>query len=99
MINIFRDNKGKLMGVYEELLTNQILLIEKDVKSYITSRLFEELKKEDTSGLFTYNIIKIGELTSPDLFGKSYYIMFEFVPNKELVEEFRYLSERLEVGL
>lgn len=99
MINIFRDNKGKLMGVYSEYLSHALLMVEKDLPSYIYKNWIEELAKEDTSGLFTYKIIESSKEVSRDLFGVNYAIIFEFVPNKELIEEFRVLNERMEIGL
>jgi len=98
MINIVKKD-GKLIGIYQEFFSDEILVIEKDLKNYIYNRLIEELKIEDTSGLFTYEIIESAQEVSKDLFGVSYAIVFEFVPNKELVAELNLVAERLEVGL
>ena len=98
MINIVKKD-GKLIGIYQEFFSDELLMVEKDLKNYIYNRLIEELKIEDTSGLFTYEIIESAKEVSKDLFGVSYAIIFEFVPNKELVAELNLVAERLEVGL
>ena len=98
MINIVKQN-GKLLGIYQEFFSEDILMAEKDFNTYLYNRLMKELEVEDTSGLFTYKIIEQAKEVSKDLFGISYAIIFEFVPNKDLVEELKVLAERLEVGL
>jgi hypothetical protein len=96
MINVYKQN-GKLIGVYQILLNKELLQTLTDVKSYVTETLIKELKQEDNSELFTYNILTVNDCE--DLFGCKYEVIFEFIPNKEFIEEIKVMTERLGVGL
>jgi hypothetical protein len=98
MINIVKKD-GKLIGIYEIVLSNEELMMQKDIKKYIVDSLMNELNKEDNSDLFTYNILEVNECTDTDLYGRKCGIVFEFVPNAELVEELKLVAERLQIGL
>lgn len=98
MINIFK-NKDKIIGIYSIYLNNSLLLNIKDIKYYLIETFKIELEKDQNSDLFTYNIIKIEDSASPDLLGKHCGILFELIPNKNLFNEFKIISERLQTGL
>lgn len=98
MIQVYKQG-NKIIGVYTLFLSTQTLLVTKELKNYVMNKLLEELKKEEQSELFTYDIMKINLEESEDLFGKNCVIIFEFVPNKEMVDELKYLAERLQIGL
>lgn len=94
MIEVFRQGE-KLIGTLRIYVDNK----QQKKDDYISNSLYAELMKDDNSGLFTYDILDIQSELNADFFGKNYVVIFEFVPNKELVTELILLSERLEVGL
>jgi hypothetical protein len=98
MINVIREN-GKLLGVYRLYISNEEIMniIPDSINQYIIDKLYEELKNDDSSNLFSYTIINCNNTN--DLFGKNYEIIFEFVPNQELLNELKIVTERLQIGL
>jgi hypothetical protein len=100
MIKILRQG-DKLIGVYEKHTPFAELkeIHHLDMRLYLLNSLIKELEENDKSELFSYNIIEVKESLSPDLYGSNSEIIFEFIPNKELVEELKVVSERLQIGL
>lgn len=98
MINVLRQG-DKLIGIYDTILTNEMITTIADIKQYLIDSLMAELKAQDESDLFTYQILEINEDAVPDLFGRRCAVAFEFIPNKELVEQLKVVHERLGVGL
>lgn len=93
---------NKIIGNYQTLITNDELMkfnSAENVHNYVVDKLLAELKNEDNSAMFTYKIIKVSRSDTKDLFGLDYEVIFEFVPDPELVEEINVVSERLMVGL
>lgn len=92
---------NKIIDNYKVFITNKELIEDEEIFSdeYVVNKLLAELKNEDNSAMFTYKIIKVSVSNADDLFGKEYEVIFEFVPNPELVEEINLVSERLMVGL
>ena len=99
MINVYKNGE-RLIGVFKSFISFTELQ-DKDhltgLKEIITEQLLIELDKEENSGLFAYKILNI--IHENDIFGYQFVVEFEFVPNKELVEELKVVSERLEIGL
>jgi len=92
----------KIIGNYKTLITNDELSKFKSANgatNYAVDKLLTELKSEDNSNMFTYKIIKVIASDTKDLFGVDYEVIFEFVPNPELVEEINLVTERLIIGL
>jgi hypothetical protein len=96
MINVFKKD-NQLIGVYKIFLSNEELLSIKDTKSHVNDLLLVELQKDDSSYLFTYNILTINAFN--DLFGVIVEILFQFIPNQEIMKEIKIVAERLQVGL
>jgi hypothetical protein len=97
--NIIRTD-GRLIGEFRSYISFEALVNKshiEEIKEIITNQLFEELAREDTSGLFTYKILNI--IYHEDLFGYMFDVTFEFIQNKVLVEQLKIVSERLETGL
>jgi hypothetical protein len=94
---------NKIIGNYKVFITNNELTkpeeILKSWDEYVVDKLLAELKNEDNSNMFTYKILKVSCSDSKDLFGVDYEVIFEFVPDPELVEEINLVSERIMVGL
>jgi hypothetical protein len=100
MINVYKLG-DKLIGSYKVFITNEELqrLGDSEITSYYMNNLIEELKKEDTSGLFEYKILEVKKMESEDLYGMEYEIIFEFIPDKIFIEESKLVAERLQIGL
>jgi hypothetical protein len=90
---------NKIIGIYTVYITLPELSAIRFISNHVTDKLLEELKKDDSSDLFSYEVISVKADETPDFFGINYTVVFEFVPNKELVEELKLLAERMEVGL
>jgi hypothetical protein len=93
---------NKIIGNYQTYVTNDELrkfTSANGATNYVVDKLLAELKNEDNSGMFTYNILKVIAADTKDLFGLDYEVIFEFVPNPELVEEINLVTERLTTGL
>jgi len=90
---------NKIIGNYQTYVTNEELKQIRFLSNYVVEKLLAELKNEDNSGMFTYNILKVIAADTKDLFGLDYEVIFEFVPNPELVEEINLVTERLITGL
>jgi hypothetical protein len=90
---------NKIIGIYTIYMTLIELSAIRYVSNFVAEKLMKELKKDDSSDLFSYDVISIKGDETPDFFGMNYTVVFEFVPNKELVEELKLLAERMEVGL
>lgn len=100
MIDVIRQGK-KVIGKYKEFVSNAEIMVmsRTDLGKYVSDKLISELKKDDSSDLFSYSIIEINELETPDLFGVYIEVIFEFVPNQILMKEIELVTERLEIGL
>jgi len=98
MINVVRKN-GKIIGIYEIMLSTEELAIQKDIKKYTVDSLINELMEEDKSDLFTYDILEVSEYRDTDLYGIKCRIVFEFVPVPGLIEEIKEVTERLQIGI
>jgi hypothetical protein len=98
MISVAKQD-NKLIGIYQTFLPTEevICILPYTLKDYILNKLYQELDEQDESGLFTYNIL--GGTNEQELFGLKCEIVFEFIPNKELIEELKIITERLQIGL
>jgi hypothetical protein len=98
MIEVYRIG-DKIFGQYKIFISNAELMNIRYVSNYLSDKCLTELKKQENSEIFTYNIIKATLSDTPDLFGRLGEVIIEFVPNKELAEELKLVTERLIIGL
>jgi hypothetical protein len=95
MINVIKQN-GKLIGQYRRFLDKTLYRL--NDYDYLMSEIIKQLEQDEKSDLFTYGNFNVTEMYT-DFFGTSYFVQFEFIPNKELLEELKIVAERLQIGL
>ena len=95
MINVIKQD-GKLIGHYRRFLDKKLSI--KNAYDYLVNDITKQLEQDEKSDLFTYENFNVTEMYN-DFFGTSYFITFEFVPNKEKLKELKTVTERLQIGL